>query len=171
MIFDDQRDDTEEVLEAEEIDETPDAVEEPAKKMKINDGSTNNAVAGLLNLEELINNHIETIDKLKEELKNTREMFEDSFNNDPTYKEHMDRVKDVTKAKNSVRQSIAKQPSVATLEQKVKDIRFDINESSKTLSDLLQDYKEQTGASEIETRNGQILEIVSTSKLVRRSNK
>jgi predicted nuclease with TOPRIM domain len=123
--------------------------------------------ATMLNLEELIKNHIDSIDKLKEELKTTREMFEDSFNNNPTYKEHVDKVKDVQRAKSSVRQQIAKQPSVATLEQKVKDVRFDISEKGKTLSDLLQDYKEQTGATSIETRNGQVLEIVSTSKLVR----
>jgi hypothetical protein len=122
--------------------------------------------ATMLNLEELIKNHIDSIDKLKEELKTAREMFEDSFNNNPTYREHLDKVKDVQKAKNSVRAEIAKQPSVAILEQKVKDIRFDISEKGKTLSDLLQDYKDQTGATSIETRNGKVLEIVSTSRLV-----
>lgn len=127
--------------------------------------------AGMIDLEELIKNHIDSIDKLKEELKQAREMFEDSFNNNPTYKEHLEKVKDVTKAKNSVRQQIAKQPSVATLEQKVKDLRFDMNEKSKTLSDLLQDYKEQTGATSIETRTGKVLEIVSVAKLVSRSSK
>jgi xylose isomerase len=120
----------------------------------------------MLNLEELIKNHIEAIEKMKLELKTAREMFEDSFNNNPTYREHLDKVKDVQKAKNSVRAEIAKQPSVATLEQKVKDIRFDISEQSKTLSDLLQDYKDQTGATSIEMRNGKILEIISTSRLV-----
>ncbi len=130
----------------------------------------NDQVVGLLNLEELIRNHIDSIDKLRDELKQAREMFDDSFNNDPTYREHLEKVKDVTKAKNSVRQQIVKQPSVATLEQKVKDLRFDVNEQSKTLSDLLQDYKEQTGATSIETRNGQVLEIVSTSKLVRKTS-
>lgn len=122
--------------------------------------------ATMLNLEELIKNHIDAIDKLKLELKTAREMFEDSFNNNPTYREHLDKVKDVQKAKNSVRAEIAKQPSVATLEQKVKDLRFDIGEQSKTLSDLLQDYKEQTGATSIETRTGKVLEIISTSRLV-----
>ncbi len=126
-----------------------------------------NGAAGLLNLEELINNHLESIEKLKDELKTAREMFEDSFNNNPTYNEHIKKVQEVSKAKNSVRQEIAKQPSVATIEQKVKDLRFDIGESSKTLSDLLQDYKDQTGATSIETRKGEVLEIVSTAKLVR----
>jgi len=126
--------------------------------------------SAMLNLEELIKNHIESIDKLKLEIKAQREMLEDSFNNNPTYHEHDERVKEVTKAKNSVRQEIAKQPSVATLNQKVKDLRFDMNEKSKTLSDLLQDYHEQTGASSIETRDGKVLEIVSTAKLVRRTS-
>src|SRR5579872_3072165 len=124
----------------------------------------------LLSLEELIKNHIEAIDKLKIELKQQREMYEDSFNSNPTYREHTEKVKDVAKAKNSVRQEISKQPSVAMLAQKVKDLRFDMNEKSKTLSDLLQDYTEQTGATSIETRDGKVLEIVRTSKLVRRAS-
>jgi predicted RNase H-like nuclease (RuvC/YqgF family) len=126
--------------------------------------------SALLNLEELIKNHIDAIDKLKLELKNQREMLEDSFNSNPTYREHTEKVKEVTKAKNSVRQEIAKQPAVAALNQKVKDLRFDMNEQSKTLSDLLQDYHEQTGATSIETRDGKVLEIVSTARLVRRSS-
>lgn len=125
--------------------------------------------AGLLSLEELIKNHIESIDKLKLELKTQREMYEDSFNSNPTYREHDEKVKEVSKAKNAVRQEISKQPSVAMLSQKVKDLRFDINEQGKTLSDLLQDYREQTGASSIETRDGKVLEIVSTARLVKRS--
>jgi len=149
------RDDQDTVIEGEELD-VPVSGEDQAN--------------ALLSLEELIKNHIESIDKLKLELKQQREMYEDSFNSNPTYREHVEKVKDVSKAKNSVRQEISKQPSVATLSQKVKDLRFDMNEKSKTLSDLLQDYREQTGATQIETRDGKVLEIVSTSRLVRRSS-
>jgi predicted RNase H-like nuclease (RuvC/YqgF family) len=127
--------------------------------------------AAFLNLEELIKNHIEAIDKLKDELKQKREMFEDTFNNNPTYREHLEKVKEANKAKGSVRQELTKQPSVSQLKQKVDDLRFDIGEQSKTLSDLLQDFKEQTGATEIEARNGKIYAIVSVSKLVTRSSK
>jgi hypothetical protein len=162
------------VIEGEElaVDDTDGTTEtdgDSETSFIVNGGS--DQAAAMLSLEELIKNHIDSIDKLKDELKQSREMFEDSFNNNPTYKEHVENVKEVSKLKNSVKQQIAKQPSVATLEQKVKDIRFDINEKAKTLSDLLQDYKEQTGATSIETRNGQVLEIVSTSKLVRRNSK
>jgi hypothetical protein len=161
-------DDKDNVIDVDEVSEEAEGSDEPT--FKINQGG-NDQVSAALNLEELIKNHIDSIDKLKDELRQAREMFEDSFANDPTYKENVDRVKEVTKLKNQVRQQIAKQPSVATLDQKVKDIRFDINEKGKTLSDLLQDYKEQTGATSIETRNGQVLEIVSTSRLVRRNSK
>ena len=127
--------------------------------------------SAFLNLEELIKNHIETIDKLKDELKQSREMFEDSFNNNPTYREHLEKVKEANKAKASVRSEIAKQPSVSILKQKVDDLRFDLGEQNKTLSDLLQDYMEQTGQTEIESRSGKIYAIVSVSKLVTRSSK
>jgi predicted RNase H-like nuclease (RuvC/YqgF family) len=155
MVLDDPQ---EEIVEGEEVEE-----------LDVPVGGENQANA-LLSLEELIKNHIEAIDKLKLELKTNREMYEDSFNSNPTYREHTEKVKDVSKAKNSVRQEISKQPSVANLAQKVKDLRFDMNEQSKTLSDLLQDYREQTGATQIETRDGKVLEIVSTSRLVRRSS-
>lgn len=160
-------DDKDNVIDGEEVT-TPDT-EETETSFTVNEGAQ--ATPGMLDLEELIKNHIDAIDKLKEELKVAREMFEDSFVNNPTYREHVEKVKDASKLKNSVRQQIAKQPSVATLEQKVKDLRFDMNEQSKTLSDLLQDYKEQTGATSIETRNGKVLEIVSVAKLVNRSSK
>lgn len=129
-----------------------------------------NQAAGLMSLEELIKNHIIAIDKLRDELKQQREMFEDSFNNNVTYREHVEKVKEANKAKSSVRQQIAKQPGVAMLDQKIKDLRFDVSEKNKTLSDLLQDYKEQSGATQIEV-NGKTYAIVSVSKLVTKSAK
>ncbi len=127
--------------------------------------------ATFLSLEELIKNHIESVAKMRSELKTQREMFEDSFNNNPTYREHTEKVKEANKAKASVKKQISSQPSVALLAQKVKDLRFDINESNQTLSELLRDYREQTGATQIETRDGQIMEIVSTVKLVKMGTK
>jgi hypothetical protein len=127
--------------------------------------------AALLSLEELIKNHIDNIDHLRHELKEQREMFEDSFTNNPTYREVTEQAKDAAKKKSQAREQISKQPSVAQLNQKIKDLRFDISESSRTLSDLLQDYKDQTGATQIETRSGQVLEIVSIMKLVKKNSK
>lgn len=157
--------DDDQVIDGEEVTDSvaPDDAESTELDVPVDQS------AGLLSLEELIKNHIDSIDKLKLELKTQREMYEDSFSSNPTYREHDEKVKEVSKAKNAFRQEISKQPSVAMLAQKVKDVRFDINEQSKTLSDLLQDYREQTGATSIETRDGKVLEIVSTARLVKRS--
>lgn len=121
----------------------------------------------LLSLENLIKNHVESINKLKVELKTQREMFEDSFNSNPKYREQEDKVKSVTKEKNSIRAEILKQPSVAMLSQKIKDIRFDMTEQQKTLSDLLVDYQEQTKATQLELFDGSVFEMVKSVKLVK----
>lgn len=148
--------DPEEVIEGEEID--GDSTDQPASGVP--------AVDALLSLEELIKNHIDAIDSLRDEVKKLKEMFEDSFKNNPTYREHDERLEKASKDRNSVRQEIAKQPSVAEIAQKLKDLRFDLSEQIKTLSDLLQDYHKQTGATQIETKNGRIMDIVSIAKLV-----
>jgi seryl-tRNA synthetase len=128
------------------------------------------AVQIQMNLENLIKNHAKSVNDLKIELKKTKEMLDDSFNNNPTYREHVVKVKEATKAKNSVRQEIAKQPSVAALAQKVKDIQFDLREQKKTLSSLCSDYVEQTGATQLELFDGRIYQIVVESKLVKASD-
>lgn len=133
----------------------------------VNEIQVNQQAQAEMTLEGLIKEHVSSIQKLKEELKQNREMYDDSFINNPTFKEHSDRVKEATKAKSSVKQQIAKQPSVALLGQKVKDIRFDISEKNKTLSDLLIDYKQQTGATQLELFDGQIVDIVESAKIVR----
>jgi parvulin-like peptidyl-prolyl isomerase len=158
--LDDQQDD---VIEAEVVSD--------GEHADVDSSPAVNAAAAMLNLEELIKNHIDSLDKLRNEMKEQREMYEDSFNNNPTYREHVEKVKEATKGRSQVRQQIAKQPSVAVLDQKIKDMRFDIKEKQQTLSDLLADYKEQTGATSIETRNGQVLEIVSTARLVRKNSR
>lgn len=133
--------------------------------------STTDASATFLNLEELIKNHIESAAKLREEIKANREMHDDSFNNNPTYREHDEKVKEATKAKLSVKKQIGSQPSVALIAQKLKDLRFDLNENNQTLSELLKDFREQTGATQIETRDGKVMEIVSTMRLVKANSK
>jgi|SRR5579885_3318752 len=137
----------------------------------VSDVSANDAASTLLSLEQLIKNHVESIDKLKLELKQSRQMYDDSFANDPTYRELTEQAKEASKKRNQLKQQISKQPSVAQLAQKIKDLAFDLREQTKTLSDLLQDYKEQTGATQIELANGKVMEIVSILKLVAKNSK
>jgi len=124
-----------------------------------------------LSLENLIKTHIKKIDEMQEEIKKHREMFEDSFNNNPTYRECADKAQMANKTKLSMRNHILKEPAVAQLNQKLKDMRTDSKELKKTLSGLLIDYKEKTRASQLELFDRQIVSIVESAKVVKTKRK
>lgn len=125
----------------------------------------------LLSLEELIKNNIDSIEKLNTELRKQREMFDDSFNNDPVFREHTEQVKEVTKVKSATKQQIMKQPSVLKLSNEIKNMRSEIKERQSSLSDYLQEYQRMTGATEIESNSGDMLRIVNSSKLIKDASK
>jgi predicted nuclease with TOPRIM domain len=127
----------------------------------------NNDTQQIISLENLIKSHIENEGKLQNELRAKREMHKDSFENNPLYREKDEKVKEATKSKNSLKKEISKKPDVARLDQKIKDLQFDLNESKKTLSGLLLDYKELTQVAQLELFDGSMIEIAITAKPVR----
>lgn len=155
----------EEVIAAEIVEETVEVSSDEATT----DPTTE--VDVLMSLEEMIKNNIESIDKLRNELKAQREMFDDTFSNNPTYRENAERVKEVTKVKSQTKAQIMNQPSVLQLANKIKGARAEIKERQGALSDYLKEYQRMTGANEIEGRDGKIREIVNDAKLVVRSDK
>lgn len=124
----------------------------------------------LLSMEELIKNHVKSIDDLKLEIKKKNEMLEDSFNNDAAYRELTETAKGASKEKAKYKAQIMKAPDVARLAQEIKDLRFDMREKKKTTSDLLLDWREQTGATQLSLFDGDY-ELVQSVKLVKRSRK
>lgn len=132
---------------------------------------SNDDVKVLMSLDELIKNNIASTDKLKEELKVHRQMLADSFENDSTYREQDEKVKEVSKVRNATKQQILKQPSVINVSSKAKSISAEIKEREASLSDYLQEYQRMAGVNEIEGLDGEVREIVNTSKLVKRSRK
>lgn len=158
--MDDQNPQEETVLEA-DVEETTEVTSEPV---------TGDA-AILLNLEEMIKNYIQSLDKLREEKKKHQEMYEDSFVNNPVYRENAEKAKEALKVKATTRQQIASQPSVISLAQKIKGLSADIKERQVALSDYLLEYQRLTGANEIEDAEGQIREIINSAKLVKRTAK
>ncbi len=160
--MDDTQNQTDEVVvDAEVVDETSDTQVAP----------TSGDATLLLNLEEMIKNHISSIDKFREEKKKLQEMFEDSFNNNPIYRENTEKAKEALKVKATTRQQIASQPSVIALQQKIKSVGQDLKERQTALSDYLLEYQRLTGANEIEDNEGQIREIINSAKLIKRSAK
>lgn len=142
---------------------------EDAAVLQQKDGE-NQAVA-LLSIEELIKSNVAALDKLSTELKQIRNMFEDSFNNDPVYREHAEQAKEAAKVKNTTRQQIIKQPSIAAMNEKIKGLRVEMKERQMSLSEYLAEYYRMTGNNEVEGQDGEVREIVNEFRLVKKLQK
>lgn len=132
-------------------------------------GESTNQATVMLSLEGLIKNNLGGLDKLQNDLKKQQEMIANVLASDQTYTQHDERVKEAQKLKNTTKSEIMKRPDVAQVVNKVKEMREEVKEQRQTLSDLLLEYQRVSGNTEIETEDGQLLEIVNSSKLVRRS--
>lgn len=125
----------------------------------------------LVNLESTIKEHIASVDKSKTELKKLKEMLADTYKNDPTYVEHDRLVKEATKVRSKTKSELLKQPAVADLTAKVKELSGELKDFQAALSDYLREYMRLSGANEIEGDDGEVRDIVYVAKLVKRNSK
>jgi hypothetical protein len=146
-------DDTDQVVDAEVIAEVP----------------TQSSGELLINMESLIKSHMSSIDKLEQEVRKNKEMLDDIFNNDPTFKEHADKAKEAAKVKQNTKAQVLKQPQARELDEKVKSLKSQLKENQDALSDYLQEYARMSGVNEIEGDDGEVREIVYQARLVRKS--
>lgn len=123
----------------------------------------------LINMESMIKTNMAAIDKLQIEAKKHKEMLDDIFNNDPTYKDHDEKAKEAAKVKQGTKAQILKRPEAAQLDQKVKELKSQLKENQAALSDYLQEYARMAGVNEIEGDDGEVREIVYSAKLIRKS--
>lgn len=125
----------------------------------------------MLNLESMIKSHLSSINRINEELKKNRQMFEDIFANDQTYQKHTEQAKEASKVKSATRAQLMKQPQVAQLSEKIKGQRSEVKQLQEALSDYLKEFQRLTGVNEIESDEGEVLEIVQVARLVRKSDR
>lgn len=142
-------------------------------KMTSQDGevvATEDQSAVLTSLDEMIKAHVQSIDRLRVEVKKLREMVQDGFANDAVYKEHDDAAKAAAKVRQATKAQIMKQPAIIALVQKMKTINSELKDKQYSLSDYLLEYQRISGANQIETDDGQVLEIVNSAKVVRKAS-
>lgn len=130
----------------------------------------NDKAEEFLNLESLVKSYAAKIDGLKKELKEKSQMLKDAFEDDAVYREHSEKAKEANRIKSATKQQILKQPAMAELAERIKDIKFDIAEQNAILTDYLTQYRQQSGANEIELDSGEVMEIVTVTKLVKKSS-
>ncbi|KKS97594.1 MAG: hypothetical protein UV73_C0007G0037 [Candidatus Gottesmanbacteria bacterium GW2011_GWA2_43_14] len=125
----------------------------------------------MLNLEQLVKNHLTQIEQTKDKLKKHREMLDDIFLNDPTYQEHDKKAKEAVKVKSATRSELLKRTDVADLNNKVKEMKISVKELQEALNEYVREYQRLSGVNEITDDKGNVMEIVYTVKLVRKSSK
>lgn len=140
------------------------AVSEDAQEL----ASEESAVMSQLNLESLINRYLKDIDSMRDKLKAQKTMLEDAFNNDAEYAQAQQKVKEATKAKKAIKEKIQKQPALVRLNEEVESMKAEYADLQSALSSYLQQYQTQTGMNQFTGENGEVLEIVTIRKLVRR---
>lgn len=122
----------------------------------------------IMQLEGLIKTNLSQADKLREELSEQKAMLKDSFENDPTYIEHATLAKEANKVKAKTKAEIVKRPEIATIAEKVRTMSSELKELNSALSDYLREFNQQSGISQIEGADGELMEIVYVAKLVRK---
>ena len=130
-----------------------------------------NGATVLLDLEHTIKQHITDIAQRKTELKKQKEMLQSALVNDETYRLHEEEAKKATKQKNATKAQILKLTPNASLNEKVRDLSGEVKDLDGALSDYLREYQRMSGVNEIETNEGEVLEIVYLAKLLKKSNR
>jgi hypothetical protein len=125
----------------------------------------------LLNLEQLIKTHITRIDALKIDAKKQKEMLDDIFTNDDTYKEHNEKAKEAARVKSMTKGQIMKRPNVAEIAEKLKNMKQETKELDAALSDYLGEYQRLSGSNEVQTEEGEVREIIYVAKLVKKASR
>ncbi len=150
-----------------ELEETPteNTEEVSTEETPSSDGSK---AMILMNMEEMIKNHLASIDRLDSEYRKQKEMLDDIFNNDSTYKAHSEAAKEANKVKAGTKAQIMKQQQVADLAAKVKQMKSEMSELQASLSDYLQQFNQLSGLNEIEDETGEVRVIVYAAKLTRK---
>lgn len=143
-----------------------DSVLEP---QQVPSGADNTSI--LMNMESMIKSTISSLNQLEVELDKHQSMLNAIFENDATYQEHSAKVKEATKIRNATKQEILKQPQAAELNDKVKRMRSEIKEQKDSLSDYLREFQRMSGLNEIESEDGELMQIVLQPRLVRRSSR
>jgi len=136
----------------------------------INDQTTNPSekFESIMRLENLINGNILDLEQLQSSLKEQNAMLKDAFENDAEYSEVSEKAREVQKLKKTVKDRIIKDPGVALLDEKVTDLRTGVKETQQALSDYLTQYYQKSGMRQITGTDGEIREMVTSVRLVKR---
>ena len=104
-------------------------------------------------------------------MKTQKDMFNDSFNNDAVYADLADKVKDLNRQKNAAKQKLLKQPSLVATAERINELKDGMKDLQEALSSYLRQYQEISKTNQIVGENGEIREIVTSHKLIKKGGR
>jgi|SRR5258706_13848904 len=125
----------------------------------------------ITSLQELIKAHIQSIQNLKKENKEAKEMIEDMVTNDAVYKEKSKVYEESKREIERLRAGIMAQPFLLELADNRKTRSSELREKQLFLSDYLLEYNRLTQATQLELFEGEITEIIKSAKVLRKRKK
>lgn len=155
----------------EQVESLEKAVEEAEEAMEVAEKiPAQNKALNIIQLENIINGYLGDLEKFQQELKEQSQMFRDALENDAEYAAIVAKAREVSKEKKARQDKLIQEPSLALVDSKIKDIKVDVKDTQQALSDYLQQYYEQSGLRQITGIDGEIRDIVTTVKLVKKKD-
>ncbi len=121
-----------------------------------------------LHLENIINGYLGDLERLQREMKEQSQMFRDTLENDAEYAAVVAKGREITREKKTIQDKLIQDPALALVESKIRDLKSEVKETQQALSDYLQQYYEQSGLRQITGTDGEIRDLVTFVKLVKK---
>src|SRR5690349_825885 len=113
-------------------------------------------------LKEMSLKYLESIEKLKREIKEANEMLKDALAGDAAYHDASEKAKEADKKRQVEKKRVQSRPEMVSLALKVKDLKSELREKKQSLSDYLLEYERLSGKQVIEKPSGEQLSIFKT---------
>ncbi len=123
----------------------------------------------LLNTESMIKRYLGDMEKLRNDIKEQRDMVDSTFENDAVFSEKMKKEDEVKKEKEALKEQLMKTTAVLQADAKLKELKDELKDTQKSLEGLLKQYQELAGTNQIVRDDGEIFEIVTTFKIKKKS--
>lgn len=127
--------------------------------------TTDSSADRLLNTESMIKRLLGDIEKFRSDIKEQKDMFDSTFENDAVYAEKLKKEDEVKKEKEAVRQTLLKTSSALAAGSKLKELKEELKDTQKSLEGLLKEYQILSGSNQITRDDGEIYEIVTSYKI------
>ncbi len=134
------------------------------------DETPNSDTATLLTIESSIKTNIAKIDRLKEDSKPLREMMKSFLEGDEQYVQASEAAKKASQLKTGRKRELLETENGKELKNKLETLKMDLDEAQEALSYYLREYQRLTGLNEFEGEDGELRQIVSIVKLIRKTN-